>query len=187
MARFILASASPRRQQLLKLILPRFEILPSDVDESGIAHPDPAQLVQQLAAAKCRPVAQRHRPALVIGCDTVVDLAGEVLGKPQNAQEAQHMLQKMSGKTHRVHTGVCLSQNGEETLFTETTAVTFWPLTEAEIADYIATGDPFDKAGAYGIQGGAAKFVQRVEGDFFNVMGLPIGRLYHRLREMGKL
>lgn len=179
----ILASASPRRRELLAKITPEFTACTAAFDERAVTAESPAALAQALAAGKCRAVAAGHPQALVIGCDTVVDVDGTVFGKPHDAGDAHRMLRTLSGRTHLVHTGVCLCGAGREERFCETTRVTFAPLTDAEIDAYIATGDPFDKAGAYGVQNGACKFVRCIEGCFFNVMGLPVAQLYAALKD----
>lgn len=180
----ILASASPRRRELLARIEPQFTVAVSSVDESGICAETPALLAQTLAAAKCRDIAAQHPDACVIGCDTVVDVDGTVLGKPADAQDAARMLHLLSGRSHFVHTGVCIAANGAVTQFTESTCVHFMPLTDAEIAAYVASGDAFDKAGAYGVQSGAAPFVTRIEGCFYNVVGFPLSAVYTALQNL---
>ena len=181
--KIVLASQSPRRRQLLALVTPQFRVQVSQVDEHKIQAPDPAALAGALAEAKARAVAAGCGPdEIVIGSDTVVDCDGQVLGKPADAAEAARMLRLLSGRTHLVHTGVCLVQGGRSESFVHTSQVEFYPLSEEEIAAYIATGEPFDKAGAYGIQGGAALFCKEIRGDFFSIMGLPVSLLARRLR-----
>lgn len=181
----ILASGSPRRKELLRLIVPDFLVEPADVDERAIAAPTPAALVRALALAKCRAVAALRPGDLVLGCDTVVDVDGQVLGKPADREQAAAMMRLLSGRSHLVHTGVALRQGGREQVFSETTRVRFAPLTETEIAAYADTDEPYDKAGAYGIQGYAARFVEGIEGCYFNVMGLPVRRVYAALCQWG--
>lgn len=175
--RVILASASPRRQELLKNIFPEFMVCPAQMEESvpeGLAVQDgPVYLATE--KAKC--VALDHPDDLVIGCDTVVVWGDEMLGKPADAADAYRMLQSLSGKTHQVITGCCLVYGGRIHSFSETTSVEFRNLTAAEMEAYIATGEPFDKAGAYGIQGKGGDLVAAVHGDFYNVVGLPVERL----------
>ena len=187
----ILASSSPRRQELMARITPEFTVCAADVDEAAVvpATPfgSPALLAQRLAEAKCRAVAHAHPEAAVIGCDTIVDVDGAVFGKPRDRDDARRMLRALSGRAHLVHTGVFVCAAGRGTGFADTTRVHFAPLSDAEIEAYAATGDPDDKAGAYGIQSGAAKFVTGIEGCFFNVMGLPVARLYAALRDCGVL
>lgn len=177
----ILASASPRRRELLQLITGSFRVVTSEVEETQTAQ-TPAALAGILSAEKCRAVAALYPHACVLGCDTVVECDGETLGKPHDAQQAAAMLQKLSGKTHCVHTGVTLCAAGQESGFVETTRVTFAPLPAQEVTAYTATAEPYDKAGGYGIQGWAARYITRIEGCYYNVMGLPVARLYALLR-----
>lgn len=180
----ILASASPRRRELMNLVAPRYEVCVSQVDESALTAPDPAALAQVLALAKCAAVAALRPGDAVVGCDTVVDVDGRVLGKPRDRDDARRMLLSLSGRTHRVHTGVCIQAPGEQRLFCATTEVTFWPLDARELERYLATAEPYDKAGAYGIQGGASVFVQGIRGCYFNVVGLPVSQVHRALRSM---
>ena len=152
----ILASGSPRRRELLSLYTTDFTVCVSDFDESAVTAPTPAQLVEQLAIGKCLAVAKQHPDAVVIGCDTVVDVDGTVFGKPRDAEDAKRMLRALSGKTHQVHTGVCIAKGDRAEHFVDSCKVTFFPLGEEEIAFYTATPEPYDKAGAYAIQGRAA-------------------------------
>lgn len=182
----ILASASPRRKQLLALITPEFTVHVSDVDESAISAPTPKLLVQKLAQAKCEAVAAQFPNACVLGCDTVVDVDGAVLGKPGDIREARRMMHALSGRAHLVHTGVCLAVPGRPNdVFACTSVVRFAPLDEQEIETYIATQEPYDKAGGYAVQGAAAKFVLGIEGCYHNVMGLPVSRVYAAFRRAG--
>lgn len=189
--KILLASSSPRRRELMARITPDFSVCTADVDEAAVVlaapHAAPALLAQRLAEVKCRAAARKHPEAAVIGCDTVVDVDGVVFGKPKDRDDARRMLRALSGRVHLVHTGVFLCAGGCETGFADTTRVRFAPLSDAEIDAYTATGDPYDKAGAYGIQSGASKFVAGIDGCFFNVMGLPVARLYAALRECGVL
>ncbi len=191
MANLILASASPRRRELLHLITPSYDLTSSSAEEQiHISKETPVRKVPLLlAAAKARDVAEKNPGKVVIGADTVViDPEGEILGKPLDEADAAHMLRLLSGKTHQVVTGVCLYyQPPKPSLpekssplsesFAEITDVTFYPLSEEEIKDYVATGEPMDKAGAYGIQGAGSVLVEGIRGDFFNVVGLPVARL----------
>lgn len=182
----ILASASPRRQELLKYITPEFEVIPADVDETlpeGIAAEASAEF---LARKKAEHIASRRPESVVIGSDTVVIVNGEILGKPSDEADAERMLKMLSGKIHTVVTGVCISCGHRSKSFSQETKVKFYPLTEAEIREYIATGDPMDKAGAYGIQGEGCVLIEGIEGDFFTVMGLPAARLKRELAEFIK-
>ncbi|MCI2047437.1 MAG: Maf family protein [Faecalibacterium sp.] len=173
----ILASQSPRRRELLSLITKEYTVEPSTVNERAIHAASPKALVKALAGAKCRDVAQRHPGALVIGCDTVVDCGGEVLGKPKDAADARRMLAALSGAEHAVHTGVCMACGKHEANFTVTSRVRFFPIPPQEIEAYIATQEPYDKAGAYAIQGRAALWLDAIEGDYYNIMGLPVSRV----------
>lgn len=189
MSKVILASASPRRQELLgKLGFP-FEVIPSGAEEN-IRETEPVTVVEELSRMKALDVfgAQKEEDVLVIGADTIVAYQGQMMGKPENQAEAVSMLKRLSGNTHRVYTGVtlCRRVEGRETVrtFHECTEVTFFPLSEAEIQAYVQTGEPMDKAGAYGIQGQGALLVEKITGDYNNVVGLPVARLY---REIGML
>ena len=184
MTQWILASSSPRRQELMKLLLTDFEVVPSDVDESIHQTERPETMVTRLARQKALAVQEQRPLACIVGADTVVVCEQEILGKPDSHEEARNMLQKLSGKTHQVLTGVCLVQR--DTLLQEcaTTAVTFCSLTERKIETYVHSGEPFDKAGAYGIQGLGARFVEKIDGCYFNVVGLPVSRLYQLMKRL---
>ena len=187
MSRFILASQSPRRQELIGYILSDYDVIVSDVEEilpDGIA---PEDVPAYLAGIKARAVAAEHPDDVVIGADTVVILDGRVLGKLKEEDDAFRMLSSLSGRAHTVITGCAIIQNGRMTTFADHTRVEFYPLSDREILDYIATGEPFDKAGAYGIQGRGCVLVKRIEGDFFNVMGLPVARLKREMERAGAL
>lgn len=179
----ILASASPRRKELLGYIVPRFEIIPADVDETLPEEIPAEKSAEFLAVKKAEHISEQYPESIVIGSDTVVIVDGEILGKPADEADAYRMLKKLSGKTHTVVTGVCISQGEKKKSFSEATLVEFYPLSEEEIRDYIATGDPMDKAGAYGIQGEGCVLIKGIEGDFFTVMGLPAARLKRELAE----
>jgi septum formation protein len=189
--KLILASASARRAEILRAAGIPFETLPTDVDESPRAGETVEALVLRLAEAKARAAVailkSPNEKAIVIGADTVVDLDGEVLGKPGSARLAAKMLRKLSGKTHRVVTGLAVIRvpDGEARLELETTEVRFATLTAEEINQYAATDEPLDKAGAYAIQGIAGRYVERIEGCYFNVVGLPLARLYRILKDFG--
>lgn len=180
---FILASASPRRQELLRFILDDFAILTVDVDESWQGNPTPEKLVEMLSYKKAKGVFDQHPTHVVIGADTVVALEDEVLGKPKDKDDAYKMLEKLSGKEHTVYTGVSILSPNKEDIFAVATKVKFAPLSHMEILEYINTGEPMDKAGAYGIQGFGAKFIEGLEGDYFNVVGLPVRRVYLSLKD----
>ena len=182
--KYILASASPRRRELFSLICPEFDVVVSDADESSVSAGSPEGLCMQLAALKCRSVAASYPDRVVIGADTIVCVDGEVLGKPADRGDAVRMLEMLSGRSHHVLTGLCICVNGEPVCSDHCdTEVVFKELSASEIEDYVDSGDPFDKAGAYGIQNGAAKFCRKIDGDFFNVVGLPVNKLYELLRE----
>lgn len=190
----ILASASPRRSELLKRTGIEPEVIPSDVDEDVLIS-DPAELVSELSERKCTDVAMRLLASqaeipgktVVIGADTVVAAGGRILGKPENEQDAFRMLQNLSGRLHEVLTGVFMVFIEDRKIvrtksFAETTRVKVAALSDQEIRDYIATGEPMDKAGAYGIQGLFSRYVEGIEGDYSNVVGLPVCRIYKVFR-----
>jgi septum formation protein len=179
-----LASGSPRRRDLLARITQDFEIVASGAEESQSG--PPRERVVASARAKARAVT-RDREGLILGADTLVVLEGLALGKPRSKEEARQMLRRLSGRTHGVLTGLCLlsTETGEERTAVEETIVRFRDLRDEEIDAYVRSGEPLDKAGAYAIQGGAALFVDKVEGDFYNVIGLPLCRTALLLREMG--
>lgn len=179
----ILASASPRRRELLAMIQPDFTVIPSQFDEDGLTAQTPALLAQRLAEGKCLWVAENHPEDLVIGCDTVVDIGGRVLGKPKDRQAARQMLTALSGTEHRVHTGVCIRKGSQQESCVVTTTVRFWPLSEQEIEAYIATEEPYDKAGGYGIQGHAALFCEQIRGCYYNVVGFPVSKVARMLKK----
>ena len=165
---------------------PNLRILPAAGEEIPPAHADGAELVKALALQKAREVASRvGADALVIGADTIVWVDGRPFGKPHSEEEAAAMLRRLSGGWHTVYTGVALVRGGTELVESEASRVCFRELTDGEIRRYIATGEPMDKAGAYGAQGRGALFVRAIEGDFFNVMGLPLCRLGQMLKKMG--
>lgn len=182
--KLILASASPRRQELLKLITEDFIVKVSHTPEELPQGMEPDPAVKLLSRRKALAVAQQEPQAIVIGADTVVSVDGEILGKPKGQAQAAQMLRLLSGRTHQVYTGVAIVTPEEEMVFSCGTGVVFSPLSEEEIQWYISTGEPFDKAGGYGIQGFGSIFVREVQGDFFNVMGLPVNLLYHKLKPL---
>ncbi len=183
----ILASQSPRRSQLLSEAGFSFRCVPARIDERSVERTTPEELVRALACAKAGAVAGEAGPGEpVVGSDTAVVLDGDVLGKPADANEARAMLRRLSGRTHEVVTGVSVWRDGAEAVnFAETARVEFWDLLDAEIDAYVATGEPFDKAGAYGIQGRGRTLVKGIAGDFYTVVGLPISRLVRELRALG--
>jgi septum formation protein len=185
-APLVLASASPRRRELLRQLGLTFTVAHSDVEETSHDAADPDAMVQRLAREKAEAVARRHPEALTLGSDTTVVLDGENLGKPRDRDQAAEMLQRLAGRTHTVHTGVALAHppSGRLVSAAEQTNVTFASLSPAEIDAYVATGSPLDKAGAYGIQDDlGAVFISRIDGDYYNVVGLPLHRLYRLLRD----
>jgi septum formation protein len=189
--KLILASASPRRAEILRNAGIRFEICSSDVDESRLDNESPGEYVRRLALVKALAAADKNPAlgvaALIIGADTVVVVDDDVLGKPASRDDAKRMLRSVSGRVHEVHTGLALMQTSgmQQRVVEEITRVHFAHLNDQEIEDYIATREPFDKAGAYAIQGIGGRFVNRVEGCYFNVMGLPLARLWSLLRDFG--
>ncbi len=186
--KLILASASPRRAELLRDAGMPFIVISSAVDETPFPGEPAQDHVLRLANAKAELVAARAiGPAIVIAADTIVLLEGHILGKPRSSDDARHMLEKLSGRTHSVLTGVALIRlpDAESRTFVETTQVHFARLSSEEISRYLATGEPHDKAGAYAIQGRAGRYIPRIEGCFFNVVGLPLARLQHALTELG--
>lgn len=187
MTRIILASSSPRRKELLSQVFIPFTIQAADADETIQPGTKPAEAVQQLALKKAAVVSAQNPDAAVIGADTVVVSEGRILGKPENEQDAKRMLLSLSGRTHAVYTGVAIITPHEQVTFFEKTDVEFWELTEADISAYLETGEPFDKAGGYGIQSAGALFVKAIHGDYFNVVGLPVSTLSRQLVQMGLL
>lgn len=181
----ILASASPRRRELLEKFGVPFLLDPAVGPESAPDGASAEETVLALSAAKAAEVAARRPGDIVIGADTVVELGGEILGKPRDRADAQRMLNALSGREHRVWTGVTLARDGARVSEAEMTRVVFRAMTEREINAYIDTGEPMDKAGAYGYQGYAGLFVERICGDYFNVVGLPLCRLGRMLDAWG--
>lgn len=187
--RLILASASPRRSELLALLGRPFEVITADVDEAPLPNESAGELVVRLARAKASAVAQGdqgNQSAIVIGADTVVVVDGDIIGKPRDVDDAANILRRLSGRAHHVMTGVSvMATNGNGNVdFVETTVVTFAPLTDRDIDEYIATGEPMDKAGAYGIQGHGGRFVTAINGSYHNVVGLPVAQLAAALEEL---
>ncbi len=183
----VLASASPRRQELLRNAGIIFEVQPAHIPEEPLTGESAKDCAERLAREKALAVA-RQRPDLcpndcVLGADTVVVVDGEILGKPSDAADAARMLRQLSGREHQVITGVCLVVSGQWSVGSETTLVTVSEITDEEIADYIASGEPMDKAGAYAIQGIASRWIPRIEGDYSNVVGLPVALAWRMLRE----
>lgn len=184
---YVLASASPRRRELLQLVLPEFTVRPADCDET-CALQDPRGLVMELSRRKCRAaVADSSPDEVVIAADTLVFLGNTPLGKPKDARDAREMLRMLSGRTHQVMTAYTVWGKGHEVTRCVETAVTFFDLTDAEIDAYVATAEPLDKAGSYGIQGKGALLVKEISGDYYNVVGLPVSDLAKTMRQLGLL
>lgn len=186
----ILASKSPRRIELLGLFCRDFEVIPAQGEELLPEGISPREAVILLSKQKAEEISVRRFPDgnirdTIIAADTVVSIDGEILGKPKTPEHAEEMLHQLSGRKHSVFTGVTLITPKSSVTFAEETLVEFYPLTAQEIEDYTSTGEPMDKAGAYGIQGRGALLVKRIEGDYYNVMGLPVGEVYHCLKELG--
>ncbi len=181
MRKIVLASGSPRRQELLKYITADFEIMPSDIEE--VASGTPKEQVLKLALDKVGDIAKRRPGDIVIGADTLVAIGEQILGKPKDEQDAAVMLRKLSGNTHCVYTGIAVMTEGKAETRCVVTQVKFNEMTDDEIEEYIMTGEPMDKAGAYGIQGYGGKFIDRIDGCYFNVMGLPQSVVYDMIKE----
>lgn len=191
--KLILASASPRRRELLAQIGLDFEVMPG-AGEERITCSDPADIVKELAEGKAGEVFAgleegKKESALVLGADTIVVHRGRILGKPVDEKDAEHMLEGLCGDTHQVYTGVafCWLEEGQarKESFYECTSVEVYPATKEEIGAYVKTGDPMDKAGAYGIQGRFAAYIKKIDGDYNNVVGLPVGRVYQEMKKRG--
>jgi septum formation protein len=194
MYKIILASGSPRRKEILEQVGIKFSVCVSK-EEERITKSEPEEIVKDLATVKARAVARiTDEKAIIIGADTMVAVDGQVLGKPKNESEAREMIFRLQGNRHQVYTGVCAiikeegkqrKENLKEIIFAERSDVWVYPLTESQINDYIATGEPFDKAGGYGIQGKFAIHIEKIEGDYYNIVGFPVARLYRKLLEEG--
>jgi septum formation protein len=180
----ILASASPRRRELLAQAGVAFEVHAAHIDESRLPYEAPSTYVHRLALEKARAVHALFPAATVLGADTTVVLDNEIMNKPKDAADAERMLRALSGKIHQVYTGIAVVTATEQRVHLETTHVTFSEISKADLAHYLASGDPLDKAGAYGIQGFAARWIPRIEGDYFNVVGLPIAATICLLNEV---
>ena len=185
MTRFILASASPRRKEILSNAGFDFEVIVSDADENISEDLTPEKTVEELAKRKALSVWESNKDAVVFGCDTVVAVDGKILGKPADDEDAFNMLRMLSGKVHTVSTGVCICLAEKLTVFSNTTRVEFYSLSDETIKSYIATGECRDKAGAYGIQGYGSVLVKEIKGDYFSVMGLPVSQASRVLAEFG--
>lgn len=185
MLQVILASSSPRRRELLTLIGISHEVRPADINESILPGEIPVEHAERLARAKALTIAERNPSAVVIGSDTIVVIDGEILGKPVDEGDAHRMLRMLSGREHTVVTSVAVALKGEVVSSVEKVQVTFREISDSEILDYIATREPMDKAGSYGIQGFGATIILKVDGDFFAVMGLSLVRLVDLLEQQG--
>lgn len=187
MKELILASASPRRKELLEQVGIACRVVPSLVEEK-ITTTIPEDVVQELSRQKCREVAERLKEdCIVLGADTIVSVNGHILGKPSDETRAEEMLRELQGNTHQVYTGVTLIWRScdailKEDTFYKKTDVTFYPMSDAEIKKYVACGEPMDKAGAYGIQGLSAAFIEKICGDYNTVVGLPVAAVYQKIK-----
>lgn len=180
----ILASNSPRRKELLSIITKKFLVVPALIEETIDSDISLFEYPQYLAQKKAKHVFENgHSNDIVIGCDTGVFANNMMLGKPKNCDDARRMLKMLSGKKHKVITGCCIISKDKEVTFSQVSEVEFYPLTDSEIESYINTGEPYDKAGSYGIQGKGAIFVKQICGDYFNIVGLPVALLNRRLKE----
>jgi septum formation protein len=185
MSRLILASQSPRRAQLLTMLGLAFDVMPADVDETYYSHEEPGAHAERLARDKVTKIANRHGDAIVVGSDTVVIVDGDVLGKPGDEDDAVRMLMRLQGRSHEVATGIAIAAGGRLVSGVERVDVAFKPFDAETARAYARTGEPMDKAGAYGIQGYGATIVERINGDFFAVMGFPIVRFISLLEQQG--
>lgn len=190
MKKLILASASPRRREILALAGFAFETAVSDKEERQRGD-TPGEIVEHLAADKAADVAERMSdPCIVLGADTVVVYDGEIMGKPKNREDAENMLCRLAGRNHQVYTGVALLETGTKErihTFHQKTEVYVYPMSVEEIEAYVATGEPMDKAGGYGIQGQFGMYIEKIDGDYLNVVGLPIARVYQEMKALGML
>ena len=183
--RLTLASASPRRAELLRAAGIPFDVLPVEVDERFYPNEKPEHAVARLAQAKVNAAAARRPDDIVLGADTTVVIRGQALAKPVDAEDAVRMLRLLSGRTHEVLTGICLGHRARRLVHVEPTRVRMARLSESEIAWYVSTSEPYDKAGAYAVQGLASRFVEGIDGSYSNVVGLPISNIYQLLKELG--
>lgn len=178
MYKVVLASSSPQRKLLMNSLFPDYQSIAPVVDESNIIETDPISLVRKLSYLKASTVSENlSNQHLIIGCDTIVCYEGEILGKPKDKNDARRMMKLLSGNKHEVITGVCVIYKNKIHQFEKTTKVTFYPINDTEIEDYINTQEPYDKAGGYGIQQTGGLFVKKIDGDYYNVVGLPIAKL----------
>lgn len=184
---YVLASKSPRRAELMHYIAPDFEILPAECGENPPAGIEADEVPEFLAVQKALDVSKKRPDSLVIGCDTVVILNGEITGKPKDLEDAFRMLKALSGRVHTVVSGVCLCYKGKTLSFTQKTAVEFYTLSDEDILNYVRQSNPLDKAGAYGIQDKGGLFVKEISGDYYNVVGLPLARLNLEIKKLVRL
>lgn len=182
----VLASASPSRKMLLEKAGVEFEVIVSGVDETVPAEYTPAQTVETLARRKGEAVFVLHPDRPIIAADSVVSIDGMILGKPKDDEDAKATLRRLSGRTHELITGVCLLANGKSEVFHQVTQVTFYPLSEEEIGEYVAMGESRGRAGSYGIEGIGVVLVQSIQGDYSNIVGLPVAETLRRLRDLMK-
>lgn len=182
--KIILASASPRRRELMRYITEDFEAVSLDCDETLPEDIQPLEASEYLAVLKAKAAAEKFPDCVVIGCDTTVICGGEILGKPKDRAQCIADISKLSGRTHQVVTGCCIISGGRVSSFSEVTDVTFRELAAAEIESYADTDEPYDKAGGYGIQGLGSALISHIDGDFFNVVGLPVGRLFNEMKKV---
>lgn len=184
---YVLASKSPRRAELMHYIAPDFEILPAECGENPPAGIEADEVPEFLAVQKALDVSKKRPDSLVIGCDTVVILNSEIMGKPKDLEDAFRMLKALSGRVHTVVSGVCLCYKGKTLSFTQKTAVEFYTLSDEDILKYVRQSNPLDKAGAYGIQDKGGLFVKEISGDYYNVVGLPLARLNLEIKKLVRL
>ena len=187
MKKIILASASPRRRELMEMLGYDFEVIVSEVDETMKEGLNPTAQVKDLAYRKAKAVYDQHPDAIVIGADTIVLVDDKILGKPHDEKEAEEMMKMLRGREHQVITGVAILSDKKQHHLSSESNVYFDSITNEEIANYIKTPEAYDKAGAYAIQGWAGKFISRIEGSYYNIMGLPIDKIYAKLKRMEKL
>lgn len=173
----ILASASPRRKKLLSMIYDNFRVIPSDIREYVPRNLEVEKCPEYLACAKTKEISMQYSKAFIIGCDTSVIIDGKILNKPRDTNDARKMMNMLSGKTHKVITGCCIYYHDKSKSFSVSTEVEFFKLTDGEIEQYVNTSEPYDKAGGYGIQSKGALFVKSINGDYYNIVGLPVSRL----------
>ncbi|MFV0560672.1 MAG: Maf family protein [Enterococcus sp.] len=179
----ILASQSPRRKELLHQLIDTFQIIPADIDETPCQGENPIKYVQRMAMEKAEVIAQTHRKDLVIASDTTVVANNQILGKPESEEDARTVLHALSDRTHEVYTAVVLQKESKKEVAIAQATVTFYPLTDEEIDTYLASGEYMDKAGSYGIQGKAGKFVKTISGDYYSIVGFPVGVVNQMLKK----